>query len=93
MNKSEHVKLTHNTIILYIKSSLSIILTIYTSRILLKNLGEANYGIYFLIIGLVGFFNIILSNFSFTAMRFISYSLGTSDKVKTNQIFNTIFGI
>ena len=93
MNKSEHVKLTHNTIILYIKSSLSIILTIYTSRILLKNLGEANYGIYFLIIGLVGFFNIILSNFSFTAMIFISYSLGTSDKVKTNQIFNTIFGI
>ena len=93
MNKSEHVKITNNTIILYIKLSLSIILTIYTSRILLKNFGEVNYGIYFLIIGLVGFFNIILSNFSFTAMRFISYSLGTGDKVKTNQIFNTIFGI
>ncbi len=93
MNKSEHIKLSHNTLILYIKSSLSIFLTIVTSRILLKNLGEADYGIYFLIIGLVGFFNIILSNFSFTAIRFISYSLGASDKVKTNQIFNTIFGI
>lgn len=92
MNKSENAKIAYNTILLYIKSILSILITIYTSRILLKNLGESSYGIYFLIIGIVGFFNIILSNFSFTSTRFISYSLGISDKVKTNQIFNTLFG-
>ncbi|MBN1930144.1 MAG: hypothetical protein JW786_00865 [Desulfobacterales bacterium] len=79
-------KAINNTIILYIKMFCSTLIGFFTIRIILKALGEIDYGIFTLIGGVVatlGFLNSVLSN---STTRFLSHSLGKND---TEEVRNT----
>jgi O-antigen/teichoic acid export membrane protein len=78
-----------NTVVLYIKLILGVILGLITTRLVLDALGETDYGIYILVSGIVGMLNILNSNMSNTSMRYLAYSLGSADKVKLLKTFNT----
>ncbi len=85
-NESKYI--LKNTAILYIRLIISLIVAIYSSRILLQSFGEVDYGIFLFIVGIAGFYNIFQTNLSITSLRFISYSYGAKDK--TTNYFNTI---
>jgi O-antigen/teichoic acid export membrane protein len=82
-------KVFFNTFILYVQLILGMIIGLLSTRIVLKNLGENNYGIYILVAGVIGVLGILNSNMSNTSMRFMAHSLGSDDLQKSLKTFNT----
>jgi O-antigen/teichoic acid export membrane protein len=78
-----------NTIFLYLRMILTLIVSLYTSRIVLKSLGISDYGIYNVVGGLVAMFSFFNTAMSTSTSRFISYSLGTRDFDSVNKVFGT----
>lgn len=77
-----------NTSIQYVRTVISVIITLYTSRVVLANLGVEDYGIYSLIGGVVALLAFIQNNLSRTIQRFLSYYHGKGDKRMITKIFN-----
>lgn len=67
----------------------SMIVSLYTSRIILQTLGADDYGIYNVVGGVVTMFSIISGSLSASISRFLTIELGHGDKKKLNTIFST----
>lgn len=73
---SNNQRIAKNTLYIYIRTIVVLIVSLYTSRIVLEVLGAKNYGIYTVvggIIALMGFFQAAQSK---ATSRFITYELG-----------------
>lgn len=77
-----------NTIIQYIRTILCVLIALYTSRIVLENLGVNDYGIYTLVGGVVSMLSFISSSLSSTTQRYLSFNHGKGDKLLIIKIFN-----
>ena len=76
-------RIAKNTLLLYIRSILLIVISLYTSRVVLEVLGVDNYGIYNLVGGVVAMFSMLSGSMATASQRFITYSLGEgNDKVE-----------
>ena len=82
-------KLTKNTIYLYIKTLASLIISLYTSRMVLVALGVSDFGIWNVIAGVVAMFSFLETSMSGAVSRFISYDLGRGDSALINKTFNS----
>lgn len=78
-----------NTIMLYIRQLLILLVSLYTARIVLNVLGENDYGIYNVVAGFVTMFNIVSGAFSGSIARYMSYSIGKNDITKLEKILST----
>ena len=79
-------RIVKNTVFLYIRMLLLMLITLYTTRIVLRVLGEADFGIYNLIGGIVimmAFFNGALSS---TTNRYIAFELGKEQVFENRRI-------
>lgn len=65
------------------------VVTLYTSRVILNTLGVDDYGIYNVVGGFVAMFAVLSSSLSNAISRFLTYELGHGDKNKLNLIFCT----
>ena len=82
-----------NTVFLYIRMLVTMIISLYTSRVILKILGVDDYGIYQAvggIVGLLSFLNIALSS---GTSRFLTYELGTGNIEKLKATFSTTLSV
>lgn len=90
-------RIAKNTIFLYFRMLLAIIISLYTSRIVLEQLGENNFGIYSVVGGIVTMFSILSSSLSSSISRFLTFELGKENNEKVKQIFSTsvciLFGL
>lgn len=77
-----------NTIIQYFRTILSVLISLYTSRIVLENLGVSDYGIYSLVGGVVSMLSFISNSLSSTTQRYLSYNYGKGDKFLISKVFN-----
>ena len=77
-----------NTSVQYARTIISVIITLYTSRVVLANLGVEDYGIYSLIGGVVALLAFIQNNLSRTIQRYLSYYQGKGDNLMIVKIFN-----
>lgn len=77
-----------NTGAQYMRSILSVVITLYTSRVVLENLGVNDFGIYSLIAGVVSMLSFIQVNLSRTIQRFLNYYLGRNDQKMVVAVFN-----
>lgn len=68
----------------------SMIISLYTSRVFLDVLGVEDYGIYNIVGGFVTMLAIFTNTIRSAAQRFITYSLGKGDFLKLKQTFSTI---
>jgi len=64
-------------------------ITLYTSSIVLKQLGENDYGIYNVVGGIVTMFSIVSASFSSAISRFLTFELGKENQEKLKKIFST----
>lgn len=62
---------------------------LYTSRIVLKQLGIEDYGIYNVVGGIVAMFSILSGSLSSAIGRFITFELGRDDKKKLQCVFSS----
>lgn len=89
MSSTDNKRIAKNTIALYIRMLLIMLITLYTSRIVLQNLGVVDYGIYNVVGGFVtmlSFLNLALSN---STQRFIIYYIGKGDVSLLEKVFST----
>ena len=82
-------RIAKNTIFLYFRMLFLMLISFYTSRVILNALGAENYGIYNVVGGLV-----IISSFFRTTMagatqRFLSYSIGKGNIEEIKETFKT----
>ena len=82
-------RIAQNTIFLYIRMLLTMAISLYTSRIVLQQLGVVDFGIYNVIGGVVALFTFINSAMASSTQRYLTYALGKEDTSKINLTFNT----
>lgn len=71
-----------NTSAQYIKTIVSGIITLYSSRVILSSLGVDDFGIYSLVAGVVMMLSFLTNALSSTTQRFISYYQGSGEVSK-----------
>lgn len=68
-----------NTLMLYIRMLFNLIISFYTSRILLDNLGLTDFGISNVVGGVVTLFSFINNSMALSVQRFLAYEFGKKD--------------
>ena len=67
------------------------LVTLYTSRVVLELLGVIDYGIYNVVGGVVSFLGFFTSSLSNVTQRYLSIGLGKRDIRFANNCFNQVF--
>jgi len=75
-NSINNKRIAKNTIILYFRMLLLLVISLYTSRIVLNALGIVNFGIYNVVGGVVVFLSFLNNTLSTSSSRFITVALG-----------------
>ena len=88
--QSENTKrIAKNTLILYVRMLFSMLVSLYTSRVILNTLGVEDYGIQNVVGGFVGMFSLITGSLSAAISRFLTFELGTGNRTRLSQVFST----
>ena len=82
-------RIAKNTLVLYVRMLFSMLVSLYTSRVILQTLGVEDYGIYNVVGGIVGMFSLISGSLSSAISRFITFELGKGDVAKLKRVFST----
>lgn len=75
----DNKKIAKNTLFLYFRMLLVMVVTLYTSRVVLHELGIDDYGIYSVIGGVVSLFAFFNLSVCTSTQRYITYELGRPD--------------
>ena len=81
-------RIAKNTLLLYVRMLFMMIVSLYTSRVILNALGVEDFGIYNVVGGVVAMFSVISGALSTAISRFITFELGKGDQSKLNKIFS-----
>ena len=79
-----------NSLVLYVKTGITVLVSIFYSRYLLAALGVTDYGIYNLVGGLIGMMGFITATLSNSGTRFIARSLGENNDEQTKEVFYSV---
>lgn len=80
-----------NSAALYIRMLLSLLVSLYTSRIVLEALGVEDFGVYNVVGGIIGFMSFLNASFSGATSRFIVFELGNGNEDKLKDTFSSAF--
>lgn len=89
----DNKKIAKNTLILYVRMIVMMLVGLYTSRIILQNLGVDDYGIYGIVGGVVGFMGFLNAALATSSSRFLTYALGKGDLQESKNTFSTTLAI
>ena len=82
-------RIAKNTLLLYIRMLLTMLVSLYTSRVVLNVLGVEDFGIYNVVGGVVAMFAMLSGSLSAAITRFITYELGTGNQDNLRKIFSS----
>lgn len=88
-NDSHNRRIAKNTLMLYIRMILAMGISLYTSRIVLEQLGVSDFGVFNVVGGIVSMFSVLNSAMASSTQRYLTYELGKNDLSKINIVFNT----
>lgn len=90
-NKNKRIAL--NTLFLYFRIFLIILISLYTSRVILEVLGVDDFGIFQSVGGVVVLLSFINSALSSASSRFLMYELGKGNNNKLKSTFGTLITV
>lgn len=90
-NKNQRI--AKNTILLYFRMLFLMVVSLFTSRVILNTLGVEDFGIYNVVGGIVAMFTIVSGSLTSAISRFITFELGKGDIDKLRTIFSTSVNI
>ena len=82
-------RIAKNTVFLGIRMVLVLLITLYTTRVVLSALGVADYGVYTVVAGFVTMCAFISTSMANGIQRFFNFELGKSGVEGAVQVFNT----
>lgn len=80
-------RIAKNTLMLYAQMSLGMLIGLYTSRVILNELGVEDYGLYNVVGGVVAMFGLLNTSMSGTTSRFITVALGQGRIDQLKKVF------
>ena len=92
-NASNNKLIAKNTLFLYFRTILIMLVTLYTSRVVLNTLGVEDYGVYNAVGGVVAMFAVISGALSNAISRYITYNIGKDDIERLKVVFSTSVNI
>lgn len=89
MTQSHDTKrIAKNTIAMYIRMAVMMVIGLYTSRVVLNVLGVADYGTYNVVGGVVSMFSLLTASMSASISRYLTFSLGKGDEGQLRRVFS-----
>lgn len=92
-SQSNNKRIAKNTMLLYFRMFLLMIIGLYTSRVTLQVLGVEDYGIYNVVGGFVVMFNILTLTLTNAISRFITVELGKKNFERLKVVFSTSLNV
>lgn len=86
---STNKRIARNAVMLYIRMFLTMIVGLYTSRVVLNVLGVEDYGIYGVVGGIVAMMGFLNASMSGATSRFLTFELGRGDQKRLADTFSS----
>jgi O-antigen/teichoic acid export membrane protein len=87
-NAENNKRIAKNTLFLYFRSILTLVVGLYTSREVLAQLGVSDFGIYNVVGGVIVLFSFIQSAMNSATSRFFTFDLGKGDFEQLKKTFS-----
>lgn len=84
-------RIVKNTIFLYFRQIIIMLINLYAMRVILDKLGAEDYGIYTVVGGVVILFAFFNNALTSATQRFLNYELGKAADSRANEVFNASF--
>ena len=81
-------RVAKNTGILYARMGITVFISLYATRLLLKALGAADFGIFNVVGGIIAMLGFLNASMAAATQRFMSYAQGEGNTEKQKNIFN-----
>ncbi len=88
-NSANNKRIAKNTLLLYVRMLLLLVVQLYTAPIVLNALGVVDYGIYNVVGGVVTMFSFLGGMLASGSQRFLAFAMGKGDKQGLKQTFDT----
>ena len=82
-------RLAKNTLLLYARTFLAMLVSLYTSRVVLGALGVEDFGIYNVVGGAVAMFALLSGSLTAAISRYITFEMGVGDESRLKEVFAT----
>lgn len=92
-NINNNKRIAKNTLLLYGRMFLLMVVNLFTSRVNLHALGVNDFGIYNVVGGVVAMFSMFSGALAVSISRNITYELGAGNREKLNKVFSTAVNI
>ena len=92
-NTENNKRIAKNTMFLYFRMLLTMVVSLFTSRVVLNTLGVEDFGIYNVVGGVIIMFSFINNAMASSTQRYLSFEIGKGDLHKLKNVFNTSFQI
>ena len=91
--QTSNKRIAKNTVLLYIRMIVMIIIGLYTSRVVLQVLGVKDYGVFNAVGGIVAMFSILSNSLSTAVSRYLTFELGKGDIENLKKVFSTSMNV
>ncbi len=81
-------RIAQNTMLLYFRSLIVMVLSIFSSRVLLKTLGVDDFGLYGVVGGIIAMFSSLKGVLAAAVQRFLNFERGKGNEQRVQDIFN-----
>lgn len=88
-SSSNNKRIAKNTLYMYVRMLAMVLVSLFTVRVVFRELGEENYGIYNLVAGVIVFFSFLNNGLTAATRRFITTELATGTIDSQRHVFNT----
>ena len=92
-NSSGNKRIARNTAFLYIRMAFVMLITLYTSRVILQSLGVVDFGIYNVVAGFVSMFSFLNTSLIACIQRYYNYEQGKNGVEGFKNVYVTSFYI
>lgn len=86
-------RIAKNTLLLYFRMLLMIVINLYTSRVILQVLGVEDFGINNVVGGVISMLGFLTGSLAAASSRYITYDLGKGDMAVMKKTFGNILSI
>lgn len=85
---SKSKEIAKNTVLLYIRMIVVMIINLYTVRVVLRVLGVEDYGIFNVVAGVISMLNCVCTVLSTATQRYYSFALGKQKRGQLSSLFS-----
>lgn len=93
MAVSSGKRIAKNTVVLYARMAIVMVVNLYIVRLVLNALGSEDYGIYDVVAGIVTMFASVSSVLSIATQRFYSFSLGENNIQDIKRVYSSSINV